>query len=239
MEVYSQMVTEELMYQLPFKQILEFARINRAPNFKVMYKEIQTIVDGNNEEILSFMLDSVLKATVEEVTLGSVTDSTLDEIKDKIDYINSKFGHVDAYFNSLNLNDQKRLLLSFIEKEIKFLINNKDNFRALVAAKVKWDSNDALIYSYYLLYLDAMSVWRRELKRASRYTIGGRLNTIKALLLVYKPLLLAYISNREFPNKVLVKKIAELRASVNPTGLYPTQTKMYEISRVVSDISPI
>ena len=235
----STLITEELMFQLPFRQISDLAKKNRVPDWRMIQKEIEILAENNKDDVVNFLANSMLKAITEEVTLGSVSETTIEEIKNKMGYLNSKFSHLDAYFNGLSHDDQRKLLVSFVEKEISSLTKNKDRFRVLVTSKSDWNLNDGLIYSYYLLYLDTMTVCRIALKNASQYTLNSRLNVIKTLLFAYKPILLAYLLGKSFPNKVLVKRIAELRASVNPIGVYTIDPKVYDIGRVISDISPI
>jgi hypothetical protein len=236
---YPQLITRDLILQLPFVQISEFAKKRRAPNWKEIEKEIKLIVERNNVELIDLLANSMLKAITEEVTLGNVTEDTLEELKDKMGYLNSKFRRLDAYFDTLTTYEQRDLLLPFIEKEINTLVRNKDSFKTILISKEQWNQNDASIYTYYLLYLDCINVWTNALKNASKYTITGRLNIIKGLLFAYKPLLIAYMLNKPIPNQVLLRKLAELRASVNPLGIYTIEPKVYNMFKTISEISPI
>ena len=230
---------KELMFQLPFVQIFNLAKGHRISYWRKIEAEIEVIARDNRKEIVDLLGNSIIKAMDEDVRLGNISEDTLKEVKDKIEYLNSKFKYVNEYFESLDSYEQRSLLLPFIEKEINSLIKYKEKFRAIVTSKEAWDSNDSLIYSYYLLYLENLTIWRNYLKKASRDSIGGRLNILKGLAFVYKPILVAYMLNKQFPNGLLIRRIAELRAGINPRGVYVAEPKLYEISKVVSALSPI
>jgi len=226
-----------LIIPLPFNQISDFAKKHRVPNWRVIEAEVERVAMDNQEEIAK-LGNSMIKAMTEDVSLGKISDVTLEEVKSKIDYLNSKFKHVDEYFDSLDPYGQRDLLLPFIDKESSALAKYKDNFRIFITSKVEWDLNDSLMYSYYLLYQDAINAWRVSLKRASKETIKGRLNIIKGLMFIYKPIIYAYVSGKQLPNEVIVKRIAELRAQMNPRGIYPMIPRMYEALEAISKVPP-
>ncbi len=228
----------ELALPLPLSQIFEFAKKNRAPSWRSIAKEIELIANDNKEKIIELMGDSVVKAMTEEITLGNVSDKSLAELNSKIDYLNSKFEHLNNYFEGLGAYDQRKLLLPFIDKESNVLAKYREEFRKKVTSKTEWNSTDALIYSYYLIYQDCINLWRITLKKASKDNIRASLNTIKILLFAYKPLLFAYMSNKSIQNELLVKKLAQLRSSVNPVGIYPLKSTVYDPLKAISVLPP-
>ena len=230
---------KELMFQLPFIQISDFAKGNRAPHWREIVAEIEIITKDNREDIVELLGNSMIKAMTEDVNLGNISEDTLNEIKTKIEYLNSKFKHVNQYFDSLDAYGQRSLLLPFIEKEINSLVKYKEKFRTIIASKLEWNSNDSLVYSYYLLYLDNINIWRDSLQKASKNNIGSRINIIKGLIFVYKPILVAYMLNKKLPNELMVRRIAELRVGINPGGIYTSAPKLYEIGKTISALSPI
>ena len=145
---YPQLITRDLILQLPFVQISEFAKKRRAPNWKEIEKEIKLIVERNNVELIDLLANSMLKAITEEVTLGNVTEDTLEELKDKMGYLNSKFRRLDAYFDTLTTYEQRDLLLPFIEKEINTLVRNKDSFKTILISKEQWKKLNLNIYFF-------------------------------------------------------------------------------------------
>ena len=230
---------KELMFQLPFIQIADFAKGNRAPHWREIEAEIEIIAKDNREEIVELLGNSMIKAMTEDVKLGNISEDTLNEVKTKIEYLNSKFKHVNQYFDSLDAYGQRSLLLPFIEKEINSMIKYKERFRTIVTSKTEWSANDSLAYSYYLLYLDNINIWRNSLRKASKDNIGSKINIIKGLVFVYKPILVAYMLNKNLPNELMIRRIAELRAGINPSGVYTSEPRLYEIGKTISAISPI
>lgn len=230
---------KELMFQLPFISIFDFAKKQRVPHWREIEAEVEIIARDNRAEIEDLLGNAIIKAMTEDVKLGNISDDTLKEVKDKIDYLNSKFKYVNDYFESLGAYDQRDLLLPFIEKEINSLVKFKEKFKITITSKEKWNLNDSLMYSYYLLYLDSINVWRTSLKKASRDNIGGRINILKSLIFIYKPLLVAYMLNKKLPNEIVVKRIAELRAGINPRGVYTAKPEIDKINQAISTIAPI
>ena len=230
---------KELMFQLPFIKIFDFAKNQRAPHWREIGAEVKIIARDNRAEIEDLLGNAMIKAMTEDVNLGNISDDTLKEIKDKIEYLNSKFKYVNDYFESLGVYDQRNLLLPFIEKEINSLIKFKDKFKIIITSKEKWNLNDSLMYSYYLLYLDNISIWRMSLKKAPRENIGGRINILKSLIFIYKPLLVAYMLNKKLPNEIVIRRIAELRAGINPRGVYFAKPEIDKINQAISTIAPI
>jgi len=237
-ETVSLQFPSDFIIPLPFNQISNFAKKSRAPNWRQIEADVKRLAMDNQEEIAK-LSDSMIKAMTEDVSLGKISDIILEEIKSKIDYLNSKFKHIDEYFESLDPHDQRDLLLPFIDKEISILAKYKDNFKIFIISKSKWDLNDSLMYSYYLLYQDSITAWRSILKQASRETIKSKLNIIKGLIFIYKPIIYAYVSGKNLPNEVIVKRIAELRASINPSKIYPIiKPKVYEALEAISEVPP-
>ncbi len=239
MQANAQVYSGELMLQLPVRQIFEFARKNRVSNWRTLEKEIDALVDENKEELEELLSGSIMKAISEETMLGDVTEETSKDLREKFDHLNTKFKHIDDYFNTLDAYDQRNLILPFIGKESKQLTDAKDRFRTMIISKSTWDSVDTLMYTYYLTYLDAINALRNVLKKASRDTIISKLNLMKALLFLYKPILISFMLDKPIPIEVLRKKTAQLRTFVNPNGLYVTPTKIYEAEQLLSSISPI
>lgn len=229
----------ELVLPLPLSQIFEFAKKNRAPSWRSIAKEMELIANDNKEEIIEMMGDSMVKAMTEEITLGNVSDKTLAELNSKMKYLNSKFEHLNTYFEGLGAYDQRNLLLPFVDKESSSLAKYREKFREKVTSKSEWNETDALIYSYYLIYQDCINVWRAALKKASKDNIGSRLNVIKTLLFAYKPILFAYMSDKPIQNELLVRKMAQLRASANPVGVYPLKSTVYEPLKAISALPPV
>lgn len=230
---------KELMFQLPFVQIADFAKRNHAPHWREIREEIEIIAIDNRDEIVDLLGNSMIKAMTEDVGLDNISEDTLKEVKTKIDYLNEKFKYVNQYFDSLDVYGQRSLLLPFIDKEINSLVKYKERFRTVVTSKAEWNTNDTLAYSYYLLYLDNINIWRNYLKKASKDNIGSKINIIKGLVFVYKPILIAYMLNKNLPNELMIRRIAELRASINPPMVYTNEPKLYEISKAISVLSPI
>lgn len=237
-EVTIQEFPIELMIPLPFKQISYHAEKQRVPTWREIKAEVDKIAMDNKEEIVDLLSNSIIKAMTEDISLGKVSDDTLKEVKSKIEYLNLKFKHLNEYFESRDPYVQRSLLAPFINEESSSLARYKENFKILVTSKTKWELNDSLIYSYYLLYQETINVYRLLLERSSKGTISNRLNNLKILMFFYKPIILAYILGKHLPNDVLVKKIAELRASINPMGLYAIDPNVYETLEVVSTIPP-
>ncbi len=230
---------KELMFQLPFISIFDSAKKQRVPHWRDIEAEVEIIARDNRAEIEDLLGNAIIKAMTEDVKLGNISDDTLKEVKDKIEYLNSKFKHVDDYFESLSAYDQRNLLLPFIEKEINSLVKFKDKFKIAITSKEKWNLNDSLMYSYYLLYLDNINVWRVFLKKASRENIGARINILKSLIFIYKPLLIAYMLNKKLPNEIVIKRIAELRIVINPSGVSTAKPEIDKINQAISTIAPI
>ena len=86
----STLITEELMFQLPFRQISDLAKKNRVPDWRMIQKEIEILAENNKDDVVNFLANSMLKAITEEVTLGSVSETTIEEIKNKMGYLNTK-----------------------------------------------------------------------------------------------------------------------------------------------------
>ncbi|MGC8622201.1 MAG: hypothetical protein ACP5U0_09830 [Caldisphaera sp.] len=229
----------ELILSLPFKQIAENAKKTREPLWREIKAEIEKIAFDNKEAIIDLLSNSIIKAITEEISLGKVSEGTMKEVTSKIEYLNDKFKYINKYFESLDPYVQRSLLTPFLDDECSSLARYKENFATLVASKEKWDLNDSLIYSYYLLYEETINVWRILLKRASRDTIKSKLNIIKSLMFFYKPIILTYVLGKQIPNEVLVKKLAELRASINPRGIFPIAPKIYEVLEAISTVPPI
>lgn len=228
----------ELMVPLPFKQISYYAEKQRAPSWHEIKAEVDKIAMNNKEEIVDLLSNSMIKAITEDISLGKVSEDTLKEVKSKIEYLNLKFKHVNEYFESCDPYVKRTLLAPFIDEESSSLARYKENFRLLVISKTKWELNDALIYPYYLLYQETLNVYRLLLRRSSKETIRDRLNALKILIFFYKPIILAYVLGKPLPNDVLVKKIAELRANINPSGLFITTPNINKALEVVSTIPP-
>lgn len=229
---------QELVLQLPFTQISDFAKTNRAPQWRKISAEIEIIARANKDEIINLFGNSMIKAMEEDVKAGDISEDTLKEIKTKIEYINSKFKYLNEYYEQLNAYDKRSLLMPFIDRELTALVNYKDAFMTNLTSKTEWDQNDSLMYSYYLLYLENINYWRAALHKASKDNIETRLNVLNSLMFIFKPILVAYLLRKQFSNEILVGHIAQLRAYINPTGIYVTEPKISEIGEAISAISP-
>ena len=228
----------ELMIPLPFNQISEYAKRHRYPSWRAIEAEVKKIAMDNKEEIIDLVGSSLIKAMSEDISLCKATEEATKDVKSKLEYLNSKFTHLNQYFDSCDSYEQRNLLSPFIDKESSSLARYKEKFRVLVTSKTKWELTDSLIYSYYLLYQETINVYRVLLQLSSKETINSRLNTLKSLMFFYKPIILAYALGKPLPNEVLVKKIAELRACINPKGVYPIPPNIYETLEVISTIPP-
>lgn len=237
-KVTIQEVPIALIIPLPFEQISDHAKMHRAPDWREIKEEVDKIAMDNKAEIVDLLSNSMIKAMMEDISLGKVSDSTLKEVNSKIEYLNLKFKHINDYFESRDPYTQRSLLAPFIDEESSSLARYKENFRILVTSKTKWELTDSLIYPYYLLYQETINVYRLLLQRSSKETINNRLNLLKSLMFFYKPIILAYILGKHLPSDILVKKISELRANVNPQGVYAIAPNIYETLEVVSTIPP-
>ncbi len=232
-------IPKELVLPLPIEEISEYAKKNHVPYWQDIQKEVQRVVKDNQEKIEDFLTNSMLKLMNEDVSLNNINESTLKEFTKKLDYLNSKFKYLNEYFESLSSNDQRSLLLPFINSAVKSLTNYKKTFKINLISKTKWNLNDSIIYSYYLLYLDNIEALRELLEKATNVTIQGRLNNIKGLIFWYEPIILIYLMNKPLPNEVLLKRIAELRSNINPIGIYPVEPKLDEMVETISSLPPI
>jgi hypothetical protein len=229
----------DLIYSLPFQQILYNAKKNHIANSRQMEKEVEILSKQNKDEIIDLLTNYMIKAMEEDVKLGNVSDSTVKEIGTRIDYLNSQFRDINDYFENMDIYDQRKLLLPFIEKELNNLINFKDKFKQKINSKPKWNDNDSIMYTYYSLYLENMAVYRKILKTASRERIKGVLNAIKIMLLYYKAVLLVYVLGKPLKNEVVLERLSELRSNINPSRFYITSSKHREIIDSLSKVAPI
>lgn len=224
---------------LPFKEIFYFAKKNHDPSWRQIEKEIVEIAKKNKEQVIDLLSTSMIKLMQEEITLESVTEETLKETNKKIEYLNNQFEHLNKYFEGLSPNDQRKLLLPFIDKELIELNKHKREFKTKVDGKKVWNSNDAMIYSYYLVYQDNINFLYNTLKKVNQERVKNVINLIKSSLLFYKPVLLAYMLGKNFDNEILAKRLAELRSSFNPKDIYPYSPKIYEVYKELFSVSPI
>lgn len=232
-EAYTQEFPIELIFSLPFKQIFEFARKMRDPNRFKMEVAIGKLAHDNREDIVDLLSSSLIRAMDEDIVLGEVSNDTMKEIKTKVDYLNEQFRSIDSYFESLKVEDQRKLILPFMEKELTTLINYKDKFAARINSKSKWNDNDSIIYTYYSLYQENMAVYRKILKTASREKIGSVLNIIKIMVSFYKSVLLAYMLDKPLKNEVVIERLSELRANINPERFYLVDPKCRAITEAL------
>ncbi len=219
-EVYIQDFPIDLAFSLPFKQIFDLARKRRFPNKSEIEKEVMAIALKNKDEIVDLLSNSLLKAMNEDIRLGEISNDTTKELNTKISYLNNQFKSVNGYFESLDVEDQRDLLLPFIEKELSTLIDYKNKFERKLISKSEWDDNDSIIYTYYSVYQETIAVYRGILKKANRIRIGSVLNVIKTILFLYKPILLVYMLGKPLENDIVLERLSELRANINPAQFY-------------------
>ncbi|MCL5089807.1 MAG: hypothetical protein M1382_01395 [Candidatus Marsarchaeota archaeon] len=219
-EVYIQDFPIDLAFSLPFKQIFDLARKRRFPNKSEIEKEVMAIAFKNKDEIVDLLSNSLLKAMNEDIRLGEISNDTTKELNTKISYLNNQFKSVNDYFESLDAEDQRDLLLPFIEKELNTLIDYKNKFERKLISKSEWDDNDSIIYTYYSVYQETIAVYRGILKKANRIRIGSVLNVIKTILFFYKPILLVYMLGKPLENDIVLERLSELRANINPAQFY-------------------
>lgn len=228
-----------LLTQLPVLEIFQFAKKNRDPNWREIELEIGKVANENKEEVVDLLSNSMIKAMEEDVRLGDVTEDTSKEITTKISYLNERFSHLNSYFGGLTPNQQRDLLLPYMGEELKQLNKFKNNFKDKINKKSKWDSNDTVMYTYYLLYQDTIAFLYTTFKSASRDRIVSILNIIKHALFLYKPIMLAYVLDKPFKHEILVRRIAELRAFLNPRDIFPITPKIYEVYKEISSVAPV
>ena len=219
-EVYIQDFPIDLAFSLPFGQIFNLARKRRFPNKSKIEKEVMAIALKNKDEIVDLLSNSLLKAMSEDIRLGEISNDTTKELNTKISYLNNQFKSVNDYFESLDVEDQRDLLLPFIEKELSTLIDYKNKFERKLISKSEWDDNDSIIYTYYSVYQETIAVYRGILKKANRIRIGNVLNVIKTILFFYKPVLLVYMLGKPLENDIVLERLSELRANINPAQFY-------------------
>jgi len=244
--IYAQEAPIELMYPMPFMQILNLARKRHSAYWRTIQAEIEKVAIENKEAVVSFLSDSIIKAMEEEVTLGEVSSDTMKELKTNINYLNNQFKNLNDYFESLDVKDKKELILPFIEREITDLRNYRDKFVEMVNSKPRWDDNDAIICTYYSLYQENITVYRNKLKKVHRWRIGSIIDIIKILTLVYKSVLLTYIIGKPVKNEIILKRLGELRANIiqsshyiRPISYYILPTNRRKIADALSTVAPI
>ena len=226
----------QLSLQLPMQEIAILAKIKRYAAWMRLQRRIEELRKENKEEILA-LYSSIIKIMEKEVYDVPTTEDVL-KIKKQVASINEKFRDVSKFYDSCSLQEKRKLFLPFLRQEINEFRKYEQTFVGKLELKEKWDRNDSLIYTYYKLYTELVNASYLKLRSASQDKVESTINQINSLLFVSKPVIIAYVSNR-LDNKVLIKRLAELRINLRPLALPAFKPKFEKAYQELFKFPPI
>jgi hypothetical protein len=238
-EVYPLDFLRIITSQFPFAQIEELSKRLHYPTSRLIRREVEEIVNANKEQIFD-LSNSIVKVMESEVTLLAPDASLVNDMKNKLEYVNDKFKHINEFYEECTAVQKRELLLPFLSEESNKLDKYYQLFVNKVTEKGKWDNNDADIIVYYKLYTDFLKILYNKIKTTRRNDLEGSIKDITNVMFFYKPVLIAYMLESNLNNDVLVKRLAELRSYLIPRfGITPSNTFYEFYNQKLLEIAPI
>lgn len=220
----------QLSLQFPLKEIAILAKVKRYATWMRLKSKIEEIQRENKQEILN-LYDSIINISKNEVYDVTPTMEDITKIKQQIANINEKFKDINKFYDSCTSIEKKRLLLPFLGQESSEFKKYMNTFFQKLDSKIMWDKNDSLVYTYYKLYLELIDASYLKLYSETGDKIESTINQITSLLFFYKPILIAYVSNK-LDDKVLIRRLAELRVNLRPRILPKINDKIKELFKI-------
>ena len=228
---------KELVLQYPVQQIADFVKKHRSGESALVIAEVKKVINENETEIKEMCKD-ITKFMDYDMNLLSPKEFEIDAFKDRLTYIKKRLRRTNEFLENRDITDKQRIFLPFIKEEINNLEKFKEPFFKKVDSKQIWTENDVTIHSYYLLYLELLKAIYALLSRQKQTEMERALNQVSYMLFVYKPILIAYVTG-DLPNKLLLKKLAEVRCLLMPTSTAFPNMKLKPLYDELFNIPPI
>ena len=227
---YSIDFLRQLSLQFPLQEIAALAKIKRYATWVWLKSKIEEIQKENKQEILN-LYDSIISISKNEVYDVTPTVEDITKIKRQIANINEKFESINKFYDSCTVAEKQKLLLPFLKQESYEFKKYMGTFLKRLDSKTVWDKNDSLIYTYYKLYVELIDASYFKLYSETTSKIESTINQITSLLFFYKPILISYVANK-LDNKVLIRRLSELRIDLRPRILPKVTDEIKELFKI-------
>jgi len=228
----------QLVLQYPIKQIADFVRARHMNEAIVVKAEIEKVAREQAQVVREICNDMVKLMDYDDKLLLPEQEE-VEQMKDKLTYINKRLKHTSEFLANRSPQEQRELFLPFLQEETDKLEKYEDYFFDKIDLKPIWELNDVTIHTYYRNYIDLLDAVTGSLRdKRTKDEIGRSLSQTSYLLFVYKPVIVAYMTNK-LPNNVLLKRSAEIRMMLESPNMQFSEGKLKSLYDKLLAIPPI
>lgn len=203
-------IRENIFSPIPLRELSQNMKKKHDRWLPVVNELIDSFIKSNGEKFAS-LNDMFIRAMEAELNIYTFTNEDYIKLQKDLDDLDKRFSHINDFISKLSTEEFRKMIITKYFRTVKILRKEASHVRNDLLQKEVWNENDGIIYTYYALLCNVLSVLVTNLEDASEKDVTKLIQLISIVSIVYGSVILAYQQDKLRP-EVLIERMAELSA---------------------------
>lgn len=162
-----------------------------------------------NSGLYESLVEIMLELMRSEISFEEPNRFILEGYENKIKALDMRFSYIDHFMDKMAEPDKNLLWRDYLLESIDNLKKLKPKTVNKIKRKESWNNNDALIVSYFDLYINFLNRMALALAKSKKISDSDKM-MLSFSAFIYQVVIYAYIKN-ELDEKIMLRRFSELR----------------------------